>query len=52
MAAEIHVAGFTLTAEEWERFELDVRAELAGAAASPGEGDDDGTPDTGADVLW
>jgi hypothetical protein len=49
MGAEIVVAGFRITAEEWERFEPDFRAELAGAAGPPADGDDE--LDAADDVL-
>jgi len=54
MGAEIRVAGFTLTADEWDRFEDEIRAEFVGTAYAPtGEvGDEDIGTEAGADVLW
>ena len=52
MGAEIRVAGFTLTADEWDRFEDEIRAELQVAAFAPGDLEEEIGADAGADVLW
>jgi hypothetical protein len=52
MGAEIRVAGFTLTADEWDRFEDEIRAELELAARGSGELEEEIGVDAGADVLW
>jgi hypothetical protein len=50
MQSEIRLAGFTLTAEEWDWFDPDTRAELL-PAADGAAGDEDVFEDD-ADVVW
>lgn len=39
---EVRLAGFTLTADEWNGFDAETREELLGAAGHPGEPEDEG----------
>jgi hypothetical protein len=49
MHAEFRLAGFTLTADEWETLDAAIRAELL--PLDPGGGDEDLFEDE-ADVVW
>ena len=49
MQAEIRLAGFTLTADEWEGLDADTRAELLPADGAAGDED---MFEDGADVVW
>jgi hypothetical protein len=53
MVGEIRLAGFTLTADEWDGLDAETREELLGVAA-PGDDDPD-EPDVrggASDVVW
>ncbi len=53
MGAEIRVAGFTLTCDEWERLDAGTRDELLESADSERDQDEDpGLDPMAAEVLW
>ncbi len=53
MGAEIRVAGFTLTLDEWERLDARTRDELLETTAGDVDGDEEDEVDPmAAEVLW
>ena len=54
MVSEIRLAGFTLTADDWNGLDAETRDELLGVWASTDDGDDD-APDLrgrASDLVW